>query len=173
MKTNKPLVVGSLALVALLSGCVGTGPNTQQGAVGGAALGALAGAIVGNNVGGHHAAGGALIGALAGGLAGGTLGNNADHERGTLYQSETEATTNVVVAQPPPPPPPPAQVEVVTAQPGPGMVWIDGYWAYSDDGRYVWAPGHWIMPPRQHRAYVTPHWARRGSSYVYIQGYWR
>ena len=45
---RKSILLSSVALSALLTGCVGTGPNTQQGAVGGAALGALAGAIIGN-----------------------------------------------------------------------------------------------------------------------------
>ena len=170
MKTNHTVFLVGLSLLPMLSGCVGTGPNTQQGAVGGAALGALAGAIIGNNSGGHNGAGGALIGALVGGVAGGTLGNNADHERGTLYQSEAEATTNVVVQEPPPTPAP--RIEVITPRPSAGMVWIDGYWGYAGRG-YVWFPGYWIMPPPRHRAYVTPHWVRRGPAYVYVQGYWR
>jgi hypothetical protein len=61
------------------------------------------------------------------------------------------------------PPPPPS----------PDAVWINGYWAW--DGRqYVWAQGHWIMPPPHYRYYIPPHWHRRpdGSS-VYIEGYWR
>ena len=41
----------ALVLSALSAGCVGTGPNTQQGAVTGGALGALAGGIIGNNSG--------------------------------------------------------------------------------------------------------------------------
>ncbi len=170
MNLSKPLVA-SLALASLLTGCVGTGPNTQQGVVGGAALGALAGAIIGNNSGNHNGAAGAAIGAVAGGIAGGTIGTSIDHERGTLYTSEQQATTNVVVAQPPPPPPPPA--DVVVMQSGPGTVWIPGYWAY-DGYRYVWIGGRWARPPHhRYHAYVSPHWERRPSGYVYIQGYWR
>lgn len=36
-------LASSLVVVSLLTGCVGVGPNTQQGAVTGGALGALAG----------------------------------------------------------------------------------------------------------------------------------
>ena len=104
MKTSQRLLP-SLALASLLAGCVGTGPNTQQGVIGGAALGALTGAIIGNNSGSHNGASGAAIGALAGGIAGGTLGISLDHQRGTLYTSESQATTQVVVTQPPPAPP--------------------------------------------------------------------
>src|SRR5450432_786338 len=75
---RKFLVISSLTLCALLTGCVGTGPNTQQGAVNGAALGAIAGAIIGNNSGSHNGGAGALIGAIAGGIAGGTMGNAED-----------------------------------------------------------------------------------------------
>jgi hypothetical protein len=160
----------TLALAGLLSGCVDSGPNTQQGAVGGAALGAIAGAIIGNNSGGHNAGTGALIGAAAGGIAGGTIGNSLDHERGTVYTSESQATTQYVVAQPPAPPPP--QPEVVVYSPGPEHVWIPGYYAY--DGRaYVWIGGRWARPPHQHyHNYRAPHWENRGGSYIYIQGYW-
>lgn len=149
---------------------MGTGPNTQQGAVAGGALGALAGAIIGNNSRGHDAGGGALIGGLAGAIAGGTLGNAADHRNGTLYTSEAAATTNVVVAAPPPPPPP--QPEVVYVQPAPEMVWIPGCWVYGPQG-YFWAAGHWMTPPPYCHRYVRPHWQRRDRGYVYIRGYWR
>jgi hypothetical protein len=165
-------LLAALAVAGLLSGCAGTGPNTQRGAVGGAALGALAGAIIGNNSGSHNGAAGAAIGAVAGGLAGGALGNSVDHERNTVYTSESQATTDVVVAEPPPPPPPP-QPEIIVAQPEPNVVWVPGYYAW--DGRaYVWIGGRWAHPPRRgYRAYRQPHWERRGSGYVYVQGYWR
>ena len=165
----KPLIP-ALGLAALLTGCVGTGPNTQQGAVGGAAVGALVGAIIGNNSGSHNSVGGAAVGALAGGILGGTVGNSIDHERGTLYTSYEQAATNYVVDQPPVPPRP--QPEVVVYQPGPGYVWIPGYWAF-DGAHYVWLGGRWGYPPhRRYRAYMTPHWEHRSSGFVYIQGYW-
>ena len=169
---HHPAFLPLLACAALCSGCVGNGPNTQQGAVGGAAMGALAGAIIGNNSGSHNSLAGAAIGAVAGGLAGAAIGNNLDHQRGTLYYSEAEATTNVVVQEPPPPPPPPREVVVVRTSPD--AVWVEGYWAYTGDGRrYERVPGHWEMPPPRYRSYVSPHWARHNDSYVYVQGYWR
>ena len=42
---TKPFLIAPLALSFLFTGCVGTGPNTQQGAVAGGALGALAGVL--------------------------------------------------------------------------------------------------------------------------------
>src|ERR1035438_10303896 len=90
----KPILTIALAAI-LCTGCVGTGPNTQNGAVTGGALGALAGAIIGNNSGGRNALGGAAIGAVAGAIAGGAIGNSVDHQQGTIYRSEYEATSNV------------------------------------------------------------------------------
>ncbi len=169
MKTPQSLLL-SLAIAMLGAGCVGTGPNTQQGAVGGAAAGAVAGAIIGNNSRSHDTAGGALIGGIVGALAGGAIGNSLDHQRGTIYTSEAQATTDYTVSAPPPPPAPPR--EVVVAQAAPETVWVGGYYIYESLG-YAWVPGHWERPPSHHRAFVAPHWAPRGRSYVYVQGYWR
>jgi len=168
MNTKSILAITTAA--ALCAACVGTGPNTQNGAVAGGALGALAGAIIGNNSGGHNALGGAAIGAVAGAIAGGTLGNAVDHQNGTIYRSEYEATTNVAMPAVPPPPPPPAELQ--TAQPTPSALWVYGYYDY-DGYRYLWVPGHWEIPPPNAVAFVRPHWRYRGGSYVYIRGYWR
>jgi len=168
MKIPTSLIFAA-ALTALNSGCVGTGPNTQQGAVAGGAIGALAGAIVGNNS-GHRTLEGAAIGGVVGAVAGGTIGNSVDQQRGTIYGSQTEATTNVVVQDVPAPPPP--QPEVIVVQPSPAAVWIPGFWAY--EGRsYVWVSGYWAVPPPHHRHFVQPHWERDRGGYVYIRGYWR
>jgi hypothetical protein len=168
MNTKSILAITTAA--ALCAGCVGTGPKTQNGAVAGGALGALAGAIIGNNSGGHNALGGAAIGAVAGAIAGGALGNSVDHQNGTIYRSEYEATTNVAAPSVPPAPPPPAEVQ--TAQPTPSALWVYGYYDY-DGYRYLWVPGHWEIPPPNAVAFVRPHWRYRGGSYVYIRGYWR
>jgi len=168
VKTRIPLLF-TLALALFSGGCVGTGPNTQQGAVAGGALGALAGAIIGNNSRSHNALAGAAIGGAVGAVAGGTIGNSVDQQNGTIYTSEEAATSDVVVQAPPPPPPP--QTEVVVAQPAPDVVWISGCWVYEPRG-YVWMPGHWERPPPRYRHYVAAHWQRRGGSYVYIRGYW-
>lgn len=169
MRQNKTLLITALTLSALVAGCEGTGPNTQNGAVAGGALGALVGGIVGHNS-GIGTGGGMLIGAAAGAIAGGTLGNAADHQNGTIYHSEAEATTNVVVEAPPAPPPPPS--EVMTYQPRPDAVWVSGYYAY-DGYRYVWVQGHWEIPPPGYHYFHPAYWAPRGGTYVYVRGYWR
>jgi len=168
MKSKLTLAIAALA--ALCSGCVGTGPNTQNGAVAGGALGALAGAIIGNNSGGRNALGGAAIGAVAGAIAGGTLGNAADHEQGTVYRSEYEATSRIAVPQMPPPPA--AQADYMSPQPTPSAVWVAGY--YNFDGySYLWVPGHWEIPPPDVSVFVRPHWVYRGGQYVFVRAYWR
>jgi hypothetical protein len=168
MQNQRTFAVG-LVLAALCSGCVGYGPNTQQGAVGGAAAGALLGGIVGNNSRHGDTLSGAAIGAVAGGLAGGAIGNSVDHQRGTVY---AQPQNEYVVAQPPPPPPP--RREVVAVRPAREAVWIEGYWTYTGRGeRYEWVPGHWEVPPPQRRAFVGPRWERRPNGYIYVRGYWR
>ncbi len=173
MKTPQSLLL-PLAVLLLGTGCVGTGPNTQQGAVAGGALGAVAGAIIGNNSGSHNSVAGALIGGAAGAVAGGAIGNSLDHQRGTIYTSEAQATTDYAVAAPPPPPTPPREVVVVrqSPRPAPDTVWVDGYWIYESRG-YAWVPGHWERPPAHYRTFVAPHWAPRGRTQVYVRGYWR
>jgi hypothetical protein len=170
MNTKAKLILSLLA-VALGAGCVGNGPNTQQGAVGGALAGALAGGIIGNNRGSHNVASGAAIGAVAGGVAGAAIGNSLDHDRGTLYSQPQSAPPPEVVQQPPPMPAPPR--EVVAVRPAREAIWVEGYYLYVGRGRYEWVPGHWEIPPRGYRTYVRPGWQRQGNTYVYIRGYWR
>lgn len=157
----------SLSLVAaLLTGCAGTGPNTQRGAVTGGALGALAGGIIGNNSGGRTWQG-AAIGAAAGALAGGTLGNSADHENGTVYGQQT------AVAQPPPQTvvvAPPPQTVIVTPAPVPA-VWVNSYTAWTPRGQ-VWVAAHWETPPPGCSRFVPPHWERRHGRRIYVGAYW-
>ena len=167
---KKLILVATASLAALFSGCEGTGPNTQQGAVTGGALGAIAGAIIGHNSGSGNTLGGALIGGAAGALAGGTLGNSADHETGTVYGEGASQRTYRVVQQVPQPPPPPH--ETMTPSPAANAVWIPGYWSF-DGGAYSWMAGHWEIPPPNTHTYVAAHWENQGSGYFFVPSYWR
>lgn len=69
------------------------------------------------------------------------------------------------------PPPPPVYGPVGYA-PGPGYVWMGGYYDLNG-GRWYWRDGHWGRPPRPGAVYVTPYWERHGGSYRYHQGHWR
>jgi hypothetical protein len=85
----------------------------------------------------------------------------------------------VVVSAPPPPQqqvivvaaPPPPRHEVVYRRPGPGYVWVNGYWLWQR-GRYVWVAGHWATPPRGYRTWEAPRWERRGGNYIFFEGRW-
>jgi len=170
---NKTLLVSGLALSGLLSGCVGTGPNTQQGAVSGGALGAIAGAVIGHNSIGGDTLGGAILGGTVGALAGGALGNSVDQQNGTLYgyPDERGGYRRVVTQQLPPPPPAPYQ-ETISPAPSPNAIWIPGYWSYDGRG-YTWMHGGWETPPPNAHAYVSAHWERQGDHYVYLESSWR
>lgn len=67
--------------------------------------------------------------------------------------------------------PPPVAPRVYYARPvapGPGYVWINGYY-YPSAGRYAWRAGYWTRPP-----YVGARWyAPRYHGGRYYHGYWR
>ncbi len=171
---NKHLfLVPALATAALFTGCVGTGPNTQQGAVTGGTLGAIAGAIIGHNSRGGDAVGGAILGGTAGAIAGGALGNSVDQQRGTLYPTQPGYGYRERPGRwSQPPPPPPAPTETVPAPPAPTALWIPGFWTFDGRG-YAWTTGHWeIAPPNAH-AYVAAHYESRPEGVVFVPAYWR
>lgn len=163
------LLISTLGLSGLVSGCVGTGPNTQQGAVSGGTLGAIAGAIIGHNSPGGDALGGAILGGTAGAIAGGTLGNSVDHQQGTIYGYPDDARYRRVIAPPPSPAP---YAEPVSAPPAPNAVWAPGYWMF-DGQRYTWVGGSWQIPPPQAHAYIAAHWEFQGDRYVFVPSTWR
>jgi len=65
------------------------------------------------------------------------------------------------------PPPPPRVVRVQPVAPGPGYLWVQGYY-YPVGGRYRWHDGYWSRPP-----YEGAHWvAPEHNGQEYIAGYW-
>jgi len=68
--------------------------------------------------------------------------------------------------------PPRPLVEHRVPAPGRGYVWTPGYHRY-DGGRYVWAPGAWVMPPRGRAHWVPAHWTRHRGGWVLVEGHWR
>ena len=75
--------------------------------------------------------------------------------------------TTYVVAGPPAP-----RYGSVGVAPGPGFVWIEGFWDLRG-GAWVWAPGRWVMPPRERAVWVRPEWRREGNRWRYREGRWR
>jgi hypothetical protein len=170
------LLLSGLSLATLLSGCVGSGPNTEQGALAGGALGALAGGIIGHNSRGGDAVGGAVLGAVGGAVAGGLIGNSVDQERGTIYgQPNPDDPRYRRVSHAAPAvqsTPPPTPNDPVPPQPSANAVWIAGYWIY--DGRsYTWVRGRWEVPPPLARTYVPAHSEMRNGQLVHVPGYWQ
>ncbi|HVN76440.1 MAG TPA: hypothetical protein VMT19_08995 [Thermoanaerobaculaceae bacterium] len=70
-----------------------------------------------------------------------------------------------------PGPPPAPFVEVRAAMPGPGFVWIDGYWGWRS--RWVWTPGTWARPPHPRAVWVPGRWYRHGGGWRWTPGRWR
>lgn len=73
-----------------------------------------------------------------------------------------------VVIAPSAPPPPPAEAVVVA--PGPGYVWITGYWGWVG-GRHVWTQGRWVAPRPGYR-WVPRRWAQGPGGWHQHGGYW-
>ena len=77
-----------------------------------------------------------------------------------------------IVVGTPPPPPLVAVVGPVGVPPGPGYVWVDGYWDWLD-GRWVWTPGRWVLPPRPRAVWVVPTFHPYHDRYRFHRGHWR
>jgi len=67
--------------------------------------------------------------------------------------------------------PPPMRYERRSVAPGPGYVWVDGYWG-ARDGRYYWVPGRWNRPPYEGAYWAHPHYDRYNDGWRYHEGHW-
>ena len=67
--------------------------------------------------------------------------------------------------------PPALQQEAVLAQPGPGYVWLAGFWTWRNE-RYEWMAGHWQLPPSSTSVWVAPRWEQEGNAYRFYEGTW-
>jgi hypothetical protein len=68
--------------------------------------------------------------------------------------------------------PPPPLVEAVAVAPGPGFVWVPGFYRW-DGVQYVWVPGRYERPPRPRARWVPPHWERGRRGWYVVAGRWR
>src|SRR2546425_2322857 len=69
-------------------------------------------------------------------------------------------------------PPPPRAYGIVGVAPGPGYVWIDGFWDWRG-GNWRWMNGYWGRRPRPRAVWVRPYWEPHGRGYRFHRGYWR
>jgi YXWGXW repeat-containing protein len=70
-------------------------------------------------------------------------------------------------------PPPPLPFYEQPVIPGPGYIWIPGYWAWGDDiGDYYWVPGTWVLAPTPGLLWTPAYWGWNDGAYVFYPGYW-
>ncbi len=68
--------------------------------------------------------------------------------------------------------PPPLRSEAVLVSPGPGYVWIPGYYRYERGGD-VWIGGHYDRAPRARARWVPGHWENSRRGWYFVEGHWR
>ena len=57
--------------------------------------------------------------------------------------------------------------------PGPGYIWVPGYWAWSPDyGDYYWVPGTWVLAPQPGFLWTPGYWGFSSGLYYWHPGYW-
>jgi hypothetical protein len=85
----------------------------------------------------------------------------------------------VATATTPPPrgvtvngPPPAPLADERQAPPGPGAIWIAGYWHWTGI-EYAWIPGHWEGKPPPGATWQAPRYVRAGDAYYYEPGAWQ
>jgi hypothetical protein len=55
--------------------------------------------------------------------------------------------------------------------PGPGYLWVAGYWDYLD-GNYLWRSGHWL-PNQPQFEYVRARYDFDGSGWIFHRPHWK
>ena len=67
--------------------------------------------------------------------------------------------------------PPPVRYERQEPMPGPGYVWVDGYW--TPNGRhYRWVQGRWERPPYEGARWSHPHYDHYRQGWQLHEGHW-
>lgn len=66
--------------------------------------------------------------------------------------------------------PPPPQVEVYGTAPGPGFVWLGGFWRW-EGGRHEWVRGHWERG-RPGERWVPHRWVHERDGWHLSEGHW-
>lgn len=67
--------------------------------------------------------------------------------------------------------PPHPRHEYRAAMPGPGYVWVNGFWDWQATN-WIWIPGRWERPAVEGSTWVEPHYYRESTGYRYEPGHW-
>jgi hypothetical protein len=67
--------------------------------------------------------------------------------------------------------PPALPAYVLPPMPGPGYLWLPGYWAWRATG-YYWVPGFWSRAPAPGLLWTPGYWGWAGGAYCWHAGYW-
>ena len=68
--------------------------------------------------------------------------------------------------------PPPLPVYAQPLCPGPGFIWLPGYWAWDPAFGYYWVPGMWAPAPFTGALWTPGYWGWNSGVYVWHEGYW-
>jgi len=69
--------------------------------------------------------------------------------------------------------PPAPIVETRVVAPGPGYVWLPGFYSWNG-AVYAWRPGRWERAPRPRAVWVPGRWVREGRhGWYFVEGHWR
>ncbi len=68
--------------------------------------------------------------------------------------------------------PPPLPVYAQPLCPGPGFIWVPGYWAWDPDFGYYWIPGLWAPAPFIGALWTPGYWGWSNGVYIWNEGYW-
>lgn len=67
---------------------------------------------------------------------------------------------------------PPVVPRVVrTPRPSPMHIWVAGEYFWRG-GRYMYAPGAWVIPPQRGMRYIPGQWRPVRGGFVWVAGYW-
>ncbi len=67
--------------------------------------------------------------------------------------------------------PPPPRYAAVGVAPGPGYVWVQGFWDRSGSS-WAWREGRWERPPHGHATWVPDRWQKHGKDWRLQKGHW-
>jgi hypothetical protein len=83
--------------------------------------------------------------------------------------SQTSSPSQLLVVEVPNAPPDP-KTEVKTPCPGPGNIWVAGYWDYIG-GRHVWRDGRWVQGKPGYE-YVRARYEWDGKAWQFHVPHW-